>query len=181
MCNLLSYERKIGGCRCDARTIFQSRNAVVSVTVAAEARAAIAMRSRPELCWLDRGEVKRRWQDANDKIGVAIQRDCLAYDRSIGRKAALPSPVAEHHSRDRVGLIFSAVEVPPEERRDAECSQKTIADAGSCDLLSLRPSLERKPVRLKHIHRSEDTVLLPQIDEVVIGDVVSRADGSALK
>ena len=155
---------------------------------------------RPQLGVLGQGEVKVRWQDANEHVRLGagqprrLQGEGLAENVGTAAEPPLPRAVRDHDRRRRCGSFVFRAEVASDLRRNAERAKELARDSEAWDALGsggsrhreARPDIKRgdraeRAAALPPIRKSRyDTPprLCPAARSGLVPNIVTRRDGS---
>ena len=135
----------------------------------------------PKVRGLSGGEVEIPGEHSDDSVRVSIEVDHLADYVLASTESALPSPIAKQDGTWDGGLVFFIMEVPAEDRGNAESMEEARAYTCAVRLLHAGGRLQHKAVRRVNVKRLKDGVLLLPVEVVEIGEVETGAQRDAFK
>ncbi len=90
------------------------------------------------------------WQHADDRVGLAVQRQRLADDVGASREMLLPVAVAQERDRRGAGLVFLGEEIAAEHRLHAKHREIVLRDDKALQLLRIARAGRDERVRRRH-------------------------------
>ena len=110
-------------------------------------------------------------QDADDRLGYAVEREALAEDGRVGAESFLPDRMSEQHDRRAAGPVFVRGEHPAEQGTDAEGGEKIGRDPLRLQLFGIAASGQGEGGEGLGRHAGEHLLLVAQSHITQIGDI----------
>src|SRR5215471_20667868 len=135
----------------------------------------------PEISWLRWRKMKIRRKHTDNCVGMAVKYHRLTQHVVASPKTPLPCGIAQQNSARSGFLVFTRTKITPQDRRDTQSPEKSIADASSVSLMCSACILEHETVWRIYIQRLKNRVLPLPVHVIRIGKMKAQTKRNAFK